>query len=283
MQVERITSRIGGRVSGIDLTRPLVPAAIAAIRAALDEHQVLFFTGQAKLTGEEHLRFTQYFGEIPDNPFSTSASTTKGVTTLDFVDPKVSNTDSWHSDGSFHERPPAGSILQAQMLPAVGGDTCFASMAAAYDALSPALQQFFGGLTARHGLARLLARDATRSSYNFDESVAAMPPAVHPLVTINPRTGRRRLYCNSSYTLAIDGLTQTESDHWLAFLFEHIKSPEFQIRFRWNEGDVAFWDNHAVQHYAVADYDSRRVMQRATFMTGRPVGIDGGVGAHQAA
>jgi len=121
MQCEKITSRIGARVRGIDLTRPLAPADVAAIRAALDEHQVLFFIGQKKLTGEQHLGFARNFGEIPENPFSTSASTTKGVTTLDFTDPKLSNTDAWHSDGSFHAKPPAGSILQAQSLPVVGG------------------------------------------------------------------------------------------------------------------------------------------------------------------
>jgi taurine dioxygenase len=283
MQVEKITSRIGARVTAIDLTQPLNSDQVAAIRAALDEHQVLFFVGQAKLSGEQHLRLTRRFGEIPDNPFSTSASKTKGVTTLDFTDPKVSNTDAWHSDGSFHAKPPAGSILQAQILPAVGGDTCFASMAAAYDALSPALQRFFEGLTASHSLARMLTRSATHTSYNFDASVTTMPPAIHPLVTINPRTGRKRLYCNSNYTIAIEGLSQAESDHWLAFLFEHVKSPEFQVRYHWREGDVAFWDNHAVQHYAVADYASRRVMQRATFLADRPIGIDGRAGALQAA
>jgi taurine dioxygenase len=283
MQCDKITSRIGARVSGIDLTRPLEPAEVAAIRAALDQHQVLFFTGQAQLSGAQHLRFARYFGEIPDNPFSTSASQTKGVTTLDFTDPKMSNTDAWHSDGSFHQKPPAGSILQAQTLPPVGGDTCFASMAAAYDALSAPLQQFFEGLTASHSLARMLARSTTHASYKFDASVAELPPAIHPLVTINPRTGRRRLYCNSNYTIAIDGLSKAESDHWLAFLFDHVKSPEFQVRHRWGEGDVAFWDNHAVQHYAVADYDRRRVMQRATFIADRPVGVDGSVGARQAA
>src|SRR4051812_2151343 len=206
MQVEAITSRIGARVSGIDLTRPLDPTEVAAVRAALDEHQVLFFTGQEMLTGEQHLRVARSFGDVPPNPFSTSASTVKGVTTLDFIDPKLSNTDAWHSDGSFHAKPPAGSILQAQVLPAVGGDTCFASMSAAYDALSPPVQRFLEGLTASHSLARMLTRSATHRSYNFDASVTTMPPAVHPLVTINPRTGRRRLYCNSNYTIAIDGL-----------------------------------------------------------------------------
>jgi taurine dioxygenase len=279
MQIEKITNRIGARVSCIDLTQPLDAGEVAAVKQALDVHEVLFFTGQRKLTGEQHVRFARCFGEIAKNPFSTSASTMSEVITLDFVDPRDSNTDSWHSDGSFHEQPPAGAILQAHMLPAIGGDTCFASMAAAYDALLPALQRFFDGLTARHSLARMLARSATRSSYKFDAAVEAMPPAVHPLVTINPRTGRKRLYANSNYTIAIDGMNAAESDHWLAFLFDHVKSPEFQLRYRWSEGDVAFWDNHAVQHYAVADYATRRVMQRVTIEGDRPVGVNGGVGA----
>jgi taurine dioxygenase len=283
MQVDRITSRIGARVSGIDLAQPLAAADVAAIRSALDAHEVLFFVGQRKLTGEEHVRFARCFGEISISPFSTNASAMPEVMTLDFVKPTDSGTDSWHSDGSFYERPPAGSILQAQLLPAVGGDTCFASMAAAYDALSPALQAMFDRMTARHSVARLLERSSTRATYSFDKDVEAQPPAIHPLVTVNPRTGRRRLYCNSNYTIALDGMTKAESDHWLAFLFDHVKSPEFQVRYRWAEGDVAFWDNHAVQHYAVADYDTRRVMQRVTIAGDRPIGIDGSVGRLQAA
>ncbi len=283
MQFERITSRIGARVSSIDLTRPLAAADVAAIGAALDEHEVLFFTGQRKLTGEQHVRFARGFGEISISPFSTNASAMPEVMTLDFIKPTDSGTDSWHSDGSFYERPPAGSILQAHLLPAVGGDTCFASMSAAYDALSPAIQAMFDGLTARHSVQRRLARSSTRATYNFDKDVAAQPPAIHPLVTVNPRTGRKRLYCNSNYTVAIDGMSKAESDHWLVFLFDHVKSPEFQLRYRWSEGGVAFWDNHAVQHYAVADYDTRRVMQRVTIKGDRPIGIDGRIRALEAA
>jgi len=283
MEFDKITSRVGARVSGIDLTQPLGSAEVAAVQAGLDAHEVLFFTGQQKLTGEQHVRFAHYFGEISISPFSTNASAMPEVMTLDFIKPTDSGTDSWHSDGSFYERPPAGSILQAHLVPAIGGDTCFASMSAAYDALSPGLQSLFEGLTARHSVARLLERSSTRTTYSFDKEVEAQPPAVHPLVTVNPRTGRKRLYCNSNYTIAIDGMSNAESDHWLAFLFDHVKSPEFQVRYRWTEGDVAFWDNHAVQHYAVADYDTRRVMQRVTIKGDRPIGVGGSLGAREAA
>ena len=125
----------------------------------------------------------------------------------------------------------------------------------------------------------MLARSSTRATYRFDKAVEAQAPAVHPLVTINPTTGRKRLFVNSNYTIAIEGLTGAESDQWLAFLFDHVKSPEFQVRYRWREGDVGFWDNHAVQHYAVADYATRRVMQRVTLKGERPVGVNGIAGA----
>src|ERR1051326_3400786 len=111
MQFDKITSRIGARVSGIDLTKPLDPPDVAAIRAGLDEHQVLFFTDQEKLSGEQHVRFARSFGEIDISPFSTNASSMPEVMVLDFTRPTESGTDSWHTDGSFHEKPPAGSIL----------------------------------------------------------------------------------------------------------------------------------------------------------------------------
>jgi len=282
MQVEKITSRIGARVSGVDMVRPLSEKDVAAIRAALDEHGVLFFVGQRALSGEEHLRFARSFGEIDISPYRTKASTMPEVLVIEFDKPANNGTDRWHADGTFDERPPLGSILQAHVLPAVGGDTCFASMYAAYEALSPAMQSFFETLSARHTLGGSQA-PSKAPSYNLDQSVAAKAPVSHPLVTVNRAIGRKRLFVSSIYTIAIDGLSKAESDHWLAFLFDHVKSPEFQMRYRWSVGDVAFWDNHAVQHFAVPDYDTRRVMQRVTIKGGRPVGVDGRSGALQAA
>jgi taurine dioxygenase len=274
VELERITSRIGAKVRGLDLSHPLDAASVAAISAAIDEHAVLFFVDQPKLTGAQQLAFARQFGAIEISPFRTRESVLPEVMILEWTQPKGSGTDVWHADGTFQEKPPMGSILQAHVLPPVGGDTCFACMAAAYDALSPSLQAMFDGLTARHSAAQPLARTLTRNNYSFDTDAA--PRAVsHPIVTVHPKTGRRRLFVNPNYTEAIDGLSKAESDHWLAFLYEHVKSPEFQVRYRWAEGDIAFWDNHDVQHYAVADYDSRRVMQRVTLLGDRPIGVDG--------
>jgi taurine dioxygenase len=273
MKIERITSRIGARVRGIDASKPLDPATVAAIREGLDRHSVLFFTDQPILCGEEQLSFARQFGEIETPPKLTKQSVLRDVLILDFTEPAGGGTDIWHADGSYLEKPPLGSILQAHLLPEVGGDTCFSCMYAAYEALSPAMKTMLDGLTASHSTARVLETTRARGNYSYDSEQDRQAPRSHPIVAVNPLTGRRRLFVNCNYTIGIDGLTKAESDHLLAFLFDHIKSPEFQLRYRWSVGDIAFWDNHAVQHYAVADYDTRRVMQRVTLAGYAPAGV----------
>jgi taurine dioxygenase len=144
-------------------------------------------------------------------------------------------------------------------------------MYAAYEALSPAVRSFLDGLTAWHHPGPTLERTRGKALYKPNPVLADRAPVPHPLIAANPRTGRRQLYVNANFTIAIDGLEKAESDHWLRFLFAHIKSPEFQLRYCWRENDVAFWDNQAVHHYAVADYDTRRLMQRVTLIGEPPV------------
>jgi taurine dioxygenase len=273
VNIEQITTRIGARITGIDAARPLDAATVAAIKDALNRHAVLFFPGQPKLSGEEQLAFARHFGEIETPPKLTKESVLRDVLILDFTQPVGGGTDIWHADGSYLEKPPLGSILQAQMLPEVGGDTCFASMYAAYDALSPAMKTLLEGLTARHSTERILQTTRERGNVSYDSEEDRAAPRSHPIVTVDARSGRRRLFVNPNYTVGIDGLTKAEGDGLLAFLYEHIKSPEFQMRYRWSVGDIAFWDNHAVQHFAVADYTSRRVMQRVTLLGYAPVGV----------
>jgi len=273
MKIERITSRIGAQISGIDASRPLDGKTVATLRSAIDDHAVLVFTGQAKLSQDEQLRFATYFGEIHIPEFRTPASTREEVTILDQDAPKGQGADVWHSDSTFLEAPPRQSTLQAQIMPTPGGDTCFASMYAVYEALSPALKRFFAGLTASHSPIALIERTRDKAGYTVDTSLEARPPTSHPVVAVNPVSGRPFLFVNSSWVIAIDGLTKAESDHWLKFLFGHIKSPEFQMRHHWAEGDLVLWDGHAVQHFAVPDYTSRRVMQRVLTEGQRPIGI----------
>ena len=271
--IEQITRRIGATVTGIDLSRPLDRPVVDAIRAALDEHAVLAFPDQKLLSDEENLRFVRSFGAIHVPEFRTPASTRDDVTILDQDNPKGQGADEWHADSTFLEAPPRAGTLQPHLLPAVGGDTCFASMYAAYDALTPSVKAFLEPLTASHSASRMLERTRVRAGYATSERNDTKPPVHHPVITVNPATGRRMLYVNSVWTLAIDGLARAESDYWLAFLCDHIKSPEHQMRHRWRIRDLILFDEPATQHYAVADYDSRRVMQRVLMEGERPVGV----------
>jgi len=277
IRVEPTTATVGADIYGLDLSRPLDDATVGMVRQALLDHLVLFFREQPMLSVDEHVRFARYFGDIDLPLFRTKASERPEILVLDQVAPKGQGADSWHADNTYMQTPPMGSILQARMLPEFGGDTCFASMSAAYDALSPVMQAFLDGLTATHSLEQMVERTKHVAGTSLRDSLSAWPPVSHPVVRVHPESGRKMLNVNANWTQSIDGMSHAESTALLAFLFDHVKSPEFQVRLHWNEGDVAFWDNRAVQHYAVADYTSRRVMQRITIAGDRPVGPMNGV------
>jgi taurine dioxygenase len=271
MQITKVTGSLGADVRGMDLSQPLDAGAIAAVREALQQHQVLFFREQKKLTVDEHVRFAQYFGDIDLPYFRTASSTRDEVLVLDQVEPKGEGADSWHADNTYMETPTMGSILQAHQLPEVGGDTCFSSMTAAYNALSPAMQSFLDGLTAIHSLEQMVNR--TRHVVRtLRDAVEKWPPVAHPVIRVHPETGAKLLNVNKNWTVRIVELKQEESEAVLRMLYEHVKTPDFQVRLHWNLHDVAFWDNRVVQHYAVPDYKTRRVMQRVTIKGDRPVG-----------
>jgi taurine dioxygenase len=271
--IEPATSVIGADVRGVDLSRPLDDAIVRQLRDALNAHMVLFFREQPLLSVDEHIRFGRYFGEIDLPLFRNPASERPEVLVLDQVAPKGQGADSWHTDLTYMDAPPMGSILQARVLPKVGGDTCFASMAAAFDALSSPLQAFLETLTATHSLMQMVERTAHVAGRTLRDSAANYPPLSHPVVRVHPETGRKLLFVNANWTTGIDGLSHDESKALLSFLLDHVKNPEFQVRLRWNVGDVAFWDNRAVQHFAVANYSERRVMQRITITGDQPFGV----------
>jgi taurine dioxygenase len=168
--------------------------------------------------------------------------------------------------------PPMGSILKAVELPAVGGDTCFANMVAAFEALSEPVRTFVAGLEAIHDITRPLQKaiDAGHSNANLAEVQAAWPPVRHPVVRTHPVNGKKALFVNGNSTTRIAGISDRENQWLLPFLIDHVRSPEFQCRFRWDTGSIAFWDNRTVQHFAVPDYRERRVMHRVTLAGDRP-------------
>jgi taurine dioxygenase len=273
LSVRQSTSVIGAEVRGVDLSSSLSEETVAAVRGLLLAHKVLFFRDQT-MTEEDQVRFARAFGEIDIPLFRTTSSAAPEVLVLDQVAPRGEGADSWHADNTYMATPPMASVLMALRLPKVGGDTCFASMQAAYQALSPALQGFLDDLHAEHSLAIMAERTRHVGNASLREEVAKWPPVVHPVVRVHPETGAKMLNVNANWTSHMVELSQPESDALLQFLYRHLQSPQFQVRFRWARGSVAMWDNRAVQHYAVPDYEERRVMRRVTIAGDRPFGPD---------
>lgn len=263
--VKPITASIGAEIEGVDLTQPLSDSDISQLREALLNHLVLFFHEQ-DVTDDQHIAFARYFGELSIPPLVTKYMERPEITVLDQVKPLGEGADQWHNDNTFMAFPPMGSVLRAKILPTVGGDTCFANMYSAYEALSKPMQTLVDSLTAVHDITRPLSkaiRDG-HSTADLAEMQRAWPPAEHPVVIKHPETGRKALYVNRNSTVAIKDMSDRESEWLLPFLCDHVRSPDYQCRFRWRENSIAFWDNRCLQHFAVPDYSERRVMHRVT-------------------
>ncbi|MGH0030816.1 MAG: TauD/TfdA dioxygenase family protein [Myxococcota bacterium] len=271
IEVRPVTPVVGAEIGGVDLREPLPDAQIGAIRDALHAHLVLFFRDQ-DVTPDQQIAFARQFGEISVPPFAPKYGSDPELVVLDQVSPKGEGADNWHSDNTFMAEPPMGSILKAVQLPALGGDTCFASMYAAYEALSEPIRRLVDGLEAVHDLTRPLQKaiDAGHSNANLAEVQAKWPPVTHPVVRTHPVTGRKALFVNGNSTTRLVGLSERENALLLPFLNDHVRDPAFQCRFRWDTNSIAFWDNRSAQHYAVPDYGERRVMHRVTLAGDRP-------------
>jgi taurine dioxygenase len=259
-------------VRGIDLAKSLSSTDVDDLHAALLEHLVLVFRNQ-DITPEQQVTFARHFGEISPSPIAPKYGSSPDYIVLDQTAPKGEGADRWHSDNTFMAEPPMGSILRAVQLPDVGGDTCFASMYAAYEALSPRFQQLVDGLRAVHDITAALQRAlaAGHTTADLREMQERWPPVEHPVVRTHPVTGRKALFVSGSTTSRILDLEESEADVLLRFLVEHVRSPAFQCRIHWEPDTVLFWDNRPVQHYAVPDYSERRVMHRVTLAGDRPV------------
>src|SRR6478736_2026617 len=240
LRVRPLTRAIGAEITGIDLREPPDDATVAAIRAALLEHLVVFFRDQ-HLDDEQHLAFASAFGPLSISPVATKYQDRPSVTVLDQVNPKGEGADEWHSDNTFMPKPPMGSILRAVQLPEVGGDTCFASMYAAYEGLSPALRALVDDLRAVHDITKPMRKAIAAGHTQLDlaEMQRRWPPVEHPVVVTHPETGRRALFVNRNSTTHLVGLTERENDVLLPFLLDHARSPDFQCRFHWEVGSIA--------------------------------------------
>lgn len=274
LNVQSLTPAIGAIIDGIDLRASVAEAEIAQIRAALDERLVVFFKGQS-LSPVAQRDFAARFGELYMHPFYPGHDQAREIMVLEHDATRRANTDRWHNDVTYLEKPPQASLLYAHEIPALGGDTLWANMYLAYETLSEPIKQFVSGLRAVHSFAKNFTPERFKTlgmEERRDEMYAAHPPVSHPVARTNPATGRKALFVNPDFTSHIDGLSARESETLLSLLYEHMARPEFQVRWRWSEGDVAFWDNRWTQHCALADYfPARRVVRRATIAGDRPV------------
>jgi len=267
--VEPIAGALGAEVHGIDLARPLDPATKQALHDAWMQHQVLLFRDQA-ITVDQHKAFARNFGELHVHPVLQQMAD-QGHPEIVVLESDASRpivAERWHSDVTFEKCPPLGSILRAVAVPAAGGDTLWASMFAAWEALSDAMQRLLSGLTALHdggGFARIAKDDAQR------RDLASRQTAVHPVVRTHPVTGRKGLFVNSVFTKHIVGMKPAESEALLRFLYRHIETPDFSCRFRWRKDSLAMWDNRCTQHRVLADALAEyRRMERVTLIGDEP-------------
>jgi len=274
MQVERLTPAIGGLVSGIDLSEPLTPLQCEEIISALVDHHVLFFKDQP-LTPRQHRDLAANFGALHVHPIYPHISDVEEIIILDTNVDNPPDNDSWHTDVPFIECPPMGCLLSARELPPTGGDTMWTSCSAAYDALDDEYKLLIENLTAEHDIAKAFPESHYGKSSEALEQLAAArkknPPMRHPVVRTHPVSGKRGIYVNANFTTRIIELAPDKSDEVLNFLTSFVARPEFVVRWKWKQYDLAFWDNRLTQHFANADYlPHRRVMHRATILGDKP-------------
>src|SRR5580704_11581514 len=273
ISIRPLAGAIGAEIAGVELAQELDAGTIAAIRQAWLDHLVIFFRDQ-ELPPARLLALARRFGEPIEYPF------VKGIDGFPEITPvvkleheRVNFGGLWHSDTTYLETPPMGTMLVAREVPAYGGDTLFANMSLAYETLSPGMRRLLDGLVAVNSSTKAdttkTREDRMRDGAN--PAARAEYEASHPVVRTHPETGRKALYVNGGHTVRFKDMTEEESAPLLRSLFAHQTRPEFTCRFRWEKGSLAFWDNRCAQHNPINDYHGfRRVMHRVTLAGDRP-------------
>jgi taurine dioxygenase len=258
---------VGAEIRGLDLSAPLQAAEVETIRRTLFDRGVVFFRDQM-ITPEQHIAFAERFAPININRFFTPVPGHPKIAEVRKEPDQTKNIGGgWHTDHSYDQVPALGSILLARELPESGGDTLFASMYAAWDALSDGLKATLRSLRAVHSSRHVFGRRdrPEQKDGRLGNAHLATQDAVHPVALRHPGSGRTALYVNPAFTLRFEGWTDEESKPLLEYLYRHAARPEFQTRFAWAPGSIAFWDNRATWHYAANDYQGeRRLMHRIT-------------------
>jgi len=275
-KVTRLTPALGAEISGLSLTQTPANPLREIITRLLHQHQVLFFRNQ-HLNPQQHYDFAKLFGDLHIHPIYPNVPDRPEIMLLDTHNTTalLDNSD-WHSDVSCIERPPMGAILTAQHLPVTGGDTIWSSATAVYESLSAPLRALLVGLTAEHDLIHAFTEakyaQTAEGRARWQAAREKNPPVNHPVIRTHPETKQKAVFVNETFTRKINELHKDESAALLQCLYQRIADPQFSVRWRWQEGDVAFWDNRITQHRAIDDYHpARRIMHRATILGEKPV------------
>lgn len=273
MEIRKLTGTIGAEIFGVDVSRPLSSAVLADVRQCLLDHCVIFFRDQG-LTMEEHIAFVRQFGEISSSPvYRTLDSHPQIMPVIKEPTDSAIIGDTWHTDETYQETPPLGSVLYARQVPNTGGDTLWCNLYRAYETLSGSMKKMLDSMRAIHTneflTGNTAARNAVRSTKLLE--TVGVSHVVHPVVRTHDETGRKCLFVNRPFTHAFEGMSREESLPLLNYLYEHSARPENTCRFRWQKGSIAFWDNRCTMHYAINDYPGeRREMHRITVQGSKP-------------
>lgn len=281
IDVRQLAGAGGAEIRGVDLSASLDDETLCEIRQALLQFLVVTLPDQP-LDDSALARFTTRLGAFGDEPFVDGEATHPNVIAVvkEADETKRFNFGgNWHTDWSFLDTPPSFTLLHARELPPYGGDTLFANQYLAYESLSPALQRMLDGLRAVHSARRPYGPQSVLSNANYLRSMKvktgpqAMAECSHPVVRTHGESARKALYVNKVYTIRIDGMTEAESAGLLGYLFEHATRQEFIVRIAWRPRALTIWDNRALLHFAVNDYDGfRREMHRTSVRGEKPLG-----------
>jgi len=272
LEVKANADGFGAEINGVDLSRPLPPPVLEAVKAAFARHSVVWFPDQP-LTHDQLEAFTLQWGEFGWDPYVAPLADRPHILEVrrDAGETSAPFGGFWHSDWSFQVTPPAATILHAKVIPPVGGDTLYADGSRAWEELSPAFQAMIAPLRAVHsasrpyGAAGFYAKEVGRTGMKILPSVEADKAHTHPLVRTHPVTGRKALFVNPVYTVGVEGMTEAEGAALLSFLFTHMTEDRFVHRHRWAAGMLTMWDNRCCLHNATGGYDGHaRVLHRTT-------------------
>ena len=273
IKVRKIAGALGAEISGIDLSQDITDDLAKKIRRVFLDNGVIFIKNQS-LTSQQFLNFAKKMGEPVEYPFVKGLEGFPEIIEVKKLEHEKHNFGGvWHSDTTYLDCPPMGSMLLSKEIPPYGGDTLFACQYAAYEALSGTMQRMLDGLKGISSSSKADVSKTREDRIKSDGNEYAPKSFTnsHPLIRTHPETGRKALYVNVAHTIGIEGLTDAESAPLLSFLFEHQVKPEFTCRWVWEPNCLAFWDNRCTQHNPINDYHGfKRILHRITLEGTKP-------------